>query len=89
MSNLIDPLYDIKEYSSFGSDIDLLADSPSGNDPARWVRVVDAGAGTKLLVIDTVKTAGRSLTVATGQEINVQIRKIKSTTTAVRVQVGW
>lgn len=82
------PAEDVIEYSDFSSDIDVNAVK---GRPARWIKVLTAGAGTKLLNIQTAGSGAnvRSLTTVDNWELTVQITKIKSTTTVTRVQVGF
>ncbi len=85
----INALDDIKEYTVFTSDIDLLADSPNGALPARWLLVVDVGTGGTL-DIDTTTTAGRALTgVLPGHELRCKMNKINLATDLAKVWVGW
>lgn len=46
----------IKEYSSFASDIDLVADSPDEESPARAIFVVTAGSGSLAVTFDSGDT---------------------------------
>lgn len=80
--------YDMREYSDFSSDIDLVADSPSPtNYPARGF-IVMAGSGN--VVVET-NVATRTITGGdiVGQFIPCAIKSIKSTTAVTRILVIW
>jgi len=84
----VTPLDKITEYSSFASDIDLLADSPDAATPARWVLIIDAGSGT--LDIDTTNETDVALTgVLPGIELRLKFVKINLATNIAKCWVGW
>lgn len=80
----ISPASDVRQYTSFASDIDLTAE---GGAPCRFLRVV--GAGTLAIVTAGSDGATRTLTVADGWELPVQATVIKSATNVTSVTVGW
>jgi len=81
----IGPLVDARQYTDFSTEIDLTA------NPARYIRVDDAGTGTKLVAVEMGSSGGvtRTFTTTTGWELIGQITKIETTTTVSRLLVGW
>lgn len=94
----ISPAWDVKEFSSFGADIDLTTSTHCTivpPRPARALTVVTAGSGG--LVLQMVTSSGgavvnRTLSALTdGEKLEpLQIRKIISSgTTVTKVRVYW
>lgn len=81
--------YDCREYSSFGAEIDLAADSPDGESCARYIEVLSVGSGT--LIVETAVGNERTLsaTLLVGRGIVCGVRKIKVGTNVGRVLVVW
>lgn len=90
-SDSVSPGVDVKQYTSFASDINLSSTAESAVGRAcRSIIVNSAGAGTKVLEIVTASGVTRTLTVADGDIYMVQAVTIKGTTTTVgRVTVIW
>lgn len=82
----------VKEYASFGSNIDLIAAGPN-KQPACKIVVVTAGSGA--LSIECATSAGGDHTAdltacAAGEEIEVQATQINASGTSVsKVRVYW
>ena len=100
MPTSIEPITKFKEYTSFGADIDLIAEGPSFPPqpklPARYLKVI-VGSGTVAVTMAGANEASpgtdqsASLTMAAGDfEIGV-FRKILATGTSgmTRIRVGW
>jgi hypothetical protein len=92
------PLTDVKQFATadWASDIDLTALTGFRAQPARWLRVDAVTASTAdTLVIDTLDSAtlgtpaSRTLTVKAGDTFDIQVVRIKSTSTVTRLTVGW
>jgi hypothetical protein len=89
----ITPASDAVQYAAadWASDIDLTL--LNGGNAVRGIQVDDAGSGTKLLIVETVRSRRlgetRTFTVTSGWTPPgpVQITKIKSTSTVARVTV--
>ena len=92
--------FDVKEYSSFGSIIDLTTDTYSSAMPRvpRGIMVTDVGAGTKLLVVAMANgqpygpaPVTRTLTMTNLQGVFMPMacRAIMTTTTVARLIVFW
>lgn len=96
-ANSIEPLDDMKEFAAAdwaGGDIDLVAASPDGHTPARYLEVVDIGSGS--LVVRTYVSArldtpvDRSFTCVTnGEKLICKLTAIDDTSDVARVRVGW
>jgi hypothetical protein len=89
-------LADLKDYTTFTSDIDLTASSESaaaGPKGAVWLYVADAGTGTlaiELAVAPSGTRVTRTLTVATGRQLIIDgVTKILAATDLGRLTVGW
>lgn len=72
-----EPAVDAKEYSSFVSDITF-------NPPATTLVVIDAGSGSLVVVVSG--GTERTFTVANGEELPLEVVKIKSTSTVSKVR---
>jgi hypothetical protein len=92
------PLTDVKQFAAadFASDVDLTALTGYRAQPARSIRIDAVTAGSAdTLVIDTLDSAtlstpaSRTLTVKAGDSFDLQVVRIKSTTTVTRLTVGW
>jgi hypothetical protein len=92
------PLTDVKQFvaADFASDVDLTALTGYRAQPARCIRIDAVTVGSEdTLVIDTLDSAtlgtpaSRTLTVKTGDSFDLQVVRIKSTTTVTRLTVGW
>lgn len=92
-SNSIEPLDDYREFTDFTGDLDLIALAPYGSKvAARFIEVVDIGAGTKLLVATTSAShpTDRSYTcVQNGEKFIAKFVKVDATSTVARIRVGW
>jgi hypothetical protein len=90
-------LADVKDYTSFASEIDLTAAAQSKlSKAACYLYVASAGSGT--LAIELSVTDGlsagtrvqRTLTVTTGREFIIDgINKILTATNVAQLTVGW
>ena len=89
-------LSDLKDYTTFTSDIDLTSSAESaiaGPKGAVYLYVADAGAGT--LAIELALQSGgarvtRTLTVTTGREFIIDgVTKILAAADLGRLTVGW
>lgn len=76
----------LHEYTSFSSAINLVADSPDGDQPARVITIV-AGSGT--ITVDMTSAANKTLTVAAGDELLGKFTGIDSVSGVTNVRVGW
>ena len=66
----IEPPISYKEYSTFSSQIDLRAESPSGVDAATIVQILDAGVGSMAVRMEDHEAFTRQLTsFSTGDEL--------------------
>lgn len=92
------PKTDVKQFitADWTADIDLTALTGFRLQPARWLRIDAVTAGSAdSLVIDTLDSAtletpaSRTLTVKAGDVFDLQIVRIKSTSTVTRLTVGW
>ncbi len=82
-------IIDCKEYSSFASDVDLVADSPNAKAPAVRLEVIAVGAAPSLVVV-TQNNTTRTYVVAAGQVIRCALRAIKNTSADItRVRASW
>jgi hypothetical protein len=97
-SGMQGPKTDVKQFitSDWAADIDLTALTGFRLQPARWLRVDAVTAGSAdSLVIDTLDSAtletpsSRTLTVKAGDVFDLQIVRVKSTSTVTRLTVGW
>jgi len=79
---------DCIELSVFSPDVNLVA---LFGKPARSVFVVDAGSGTRQLVVVCAGSGGssRSYTTANGWSKDLKVTKILATTTVSVVQVSF
>jgi len=88
--NQIEPADRTKEYTDTDwatADVDLIADSPTHEDMARAIKIVE-GSGT--LVVDQKDADDEPMTVMIGDEEIVKLSKIKQATTGItRVRVYW
>lgn len=80
----------LKVYSAFGAEIDLVAESPDGAVP-RWFMVLDAGAGTMLLGVTDANDVDTDIPAANLVSVGVPIglKAIRTTTTVASVMVVW
>lgn len=92
------PKTDVRQFvaADFSGDLDLTAVVGHRTQPARWLRIDAVTASSAdTLVIDTLDSAtlgtpaSRTLTVKAGDTFDLQIVRIKSTTTVTRLTVGW
>jgi len=87
----VDAFVDVKEYSGsdFDSEIDLVAEGPTGH-PARGIMVLDAGGGSTLEIV-TAAGNTRPLTGAlyVGKQLVAAVRKITANTDMGTILVGW
>ncbi|APU89282.1 hypothetical protein Rctr16k_23 [Virus Rctr16k] len=74
---------DAKEYTSFGSAIDLV--NEGGGKLAQRLKVTTAGT----ITIVTGNGQTRTLTVTDGETIDMQVSKINSVTSVTRVRAYW
>jgi hypothetical protein len=81
-------IIDCKEYTSFGTDVDLVADGPGANTPAKRLEVIAVGASPSLVVV-TQNNTTRTLVVTAGQVIRCAIRTIKPSADITRVRAFW
>lgn len=79
----------LKQFSSFGADLNMLSTSYYARGvPASFLRVDSVGSGS--LTLQFTDGTSETLTVAQGDEYVVKFNKILATTTNVtRVTVGW
>lgn len=84
---------DAKEYSSFASDVDLTADSPTNNTPARGLMITSLGAGTKIIQVVTAAGQTRAYDLSgVGNApvwLPVAARTIKGTTTTIAKVIAF
>lgn len=76
-----------KEYTSFGSDIELITDASRGK-PASEVKVIDAGSGTLALEFAD-GTSGTFTAVTAGEKFFYKVSKILLATDVAKVRASW
>lgn len=89
----IEPLDDVKQFSTFTADIDLTAaaTSPAAavRGHARWLRVETAGAGTLAVKLTGSGGTVRTLTVTDGFELTGKFTEIDVSSDLTLLTVGW
>lgn len=80
--------FDLQQYDSFSSDVDLVAAGPTGG-PARQVIVLGAGGGTLEVVTAQGNTRELDATGLVGIPIVCGIQRITSNTNVGSVLVIW
>ena len=83
--------YKYAEYSSFGTEIDLIAASRIAGKMCRAIIVSDVGAGTKLLVVKDATGSTVTLTCTNLQAVilPIQAKAVTTSTTVARIVVLW